>query len=116
AGFGFDSRSAACRYGAGGMDRSGRDVSFLAERITIARPALCGGFPGSAMSEAFADCLPAADASAAAPAKARTATTTVTRGRRDIRRTNSFNCLGTGFFPGVERSDRSTGPDIGRAH
>ena len=82
------------------MDRSGGEVSFLAEWITVARPALCGGFPGSGTSEAFADCLPAADASAAAAENARTATTTAARGRRDTRRTNSFNCLSTDFSPG----------------
>jgi len=41
--------------------------------------------PMRKIQAAFADCLPAADASAAAPANARTATTTVTRGRRDTR-------------------------------
>src|SRR4051812_43511793 len=90
------------------MVRSGGEVSFLAEWMTIARPALCGGFPGSATSEAFADCLPAADASAAAAATARTAATTATRGRRDTRRTSCFDCLLT--EPSPERSALTVAP------
>jgi hypothetical protein len=37
----------------------------------------------------------------------------VTRGRRDTRRTNSFNCLGTEFSPRYLSTKSTTGPAMG---
>jgi len=100
AGFGFGSRSLAGRYRAGRIERSAGEVSFPAEWMTIARPALGGGFAGCGTPDALAGSRAAADTSAAAAAAARTTPTTAARRRRDNRRTSSF-----------KRSDRSTGSE-----